>query len=319
MVGGISLAGVLLYVNVIQQTFGINGVTKLFQLKTTEDLRKLCNLVVQSIHYWLNGNVIDEHAMLESVRLLFRAAGSFLVIFMLPIASYWRTIHEAELDNGKVFESRLFIHRVAFISFLEILSIFLFSKAYTGGQQVRYFTNPFFLMACTGVNCIYESIVKGKRIKRNALAILSAITIIVNASSMYMTNAAFQTNYKKISEIGEYLEGNNLTFGYSSFFNAAVNTMVTDDRVRVLNLHLNGRTIEVQGWYTCKRWYEPDYHSGRTFLMLTDTEYQNEYWYSFAMDICGGPVEVLKYGRMNILIYDYNIAEVLPPIQVYTY
>lgn len=319
ILGGVSLAGVMLYINVIQEKFGIIGLTKVFQLKTIEDYRNLDNLLAQSIYYWLWENVIDEHFVVQNVRLFFKVVGSILLILVLPTTSIWRTVCNDKLGNGEIFESRIFVTCIAILSFFEILMIFLFSKTYTAGHHVRYFTNPFFLMGCIGVNYIYERISSGQEIKRNTLAILSAITIIINASGMYMTSDAFRTNYEKLFGIGKFLEENNLTFGYSSYWNAAVNTMITDNRIRVLNLHLNGRTIEVQGLFTCKKWYHSDYYSGKSFLMLTDTEYQNKYWYSFATKVCGEPREVLKHDGMNIFVYNYNIAEVLPPIRSYNY
>ncbi len=309
-----SLAGVVLYSFVIQQKNGINGLSNLLVLKTKEDYRSIGELIRASLYFWIWGNEINSSFMIHYARIVCRIIGSTLLIFIIPFAYYWKNVHYFNEPKRGIIIPQVVYCQMAFISFFEILCIFLFSRAYTSGQQVRYFTNPFFLLACIGVNVIYEKLVNGNKITTITSIIMLALVITVNGSAMYIPYEEFCTEYKKMSDIGEFLENNNLTFGFSSYWNASVNTAITNGNVYIMNLHLNGRNIEVQGQHTLIQWYDPGYHSGKTFLLLTESEYKNEYWNEFAYEVCGAPIDELKHDGMHILVYDYNIVEKIPII-----
>lgn len=82
-----------------------------------------------------------------------------------------------------------------------------------------------------------------------------------------------------------YLEENNLHYGYASFWNAGVNTVLSNGEVEILPLWdyaANGteRTpynpSDYRWWLNNKNWYDPAAHPGKCFVLLKNNQENDE-------------------------------------------
>ena len=95
---------------------------------------------IDSIYYWLYQQEIREVSVgYATVRIIFRAVGTIMLIFVIPLIFYMIIKKKVKKSRDNIVESHLLLCRIVLVSFLEILIIFLFSKKYIAGQQVRYF------------------------------------------------------------------------------------------------------------------------------------------------------------------------------------
>lgn len=70
----------------------------------------------------------------------------------------------------------------------------------------------------------------------------------------------------------EFLEENDYTFGYATFWNASVTEYLTNGEVEVGNLGGENGVSAPYEWLCKKDLYKEGYHSGKTFLLLAKTE-----------------------------------------------
>jgi hypothetical protein len=103
-----------------------------------------------------------------------------------------------------------------------------------------------------------------------------------------------------------------LTFGYATYWNASVVTVLSNADVRVLPVHIiPGTGVIPMRYLGSEWWYRPEAHRGPVFLFIADNEMQaiNR---TFLYDFLGKPEGVIVTGGGSLLIYPDNIAERIP-------
>lgn len=104
--------------------------------------------------------------------------------------------------------------------------------------------------------------------------------------------------------LSEYLQENGLSYGYATFWNAGVITLMSDSNVKVRNVEIEAG-LEKYDYQSDKAWYENQPGQENYFLLLSkreftqlassgDVRFQNYY-------------DSLEYGDYYILIYDHNL------------
>ena len=114
----------------------------------------------------------------------------------------------------------------------------------------------------------------------------------------------------------DYLESKGLTYGYSSFWPSHAHTVISDGRVKIRTIVLDGEKITPYSFQSEPVWYVDNGETDDYFLVLTDGEYSDikhkAYWQELSADI----VETLTYessspihtGTYYILVFDENIV-----------
>lgn len=69
-----------------------------------------------------------------------------------------------------------------------------------------------------------------------------------------------------------FLEENNYTFGYATFWNSSVTEYLSNGTIEVGNLGGEDGVAAPYEWLSKKAYYEQGYHEGKTFLLLARTE-----------------------------------------------
>ncbi len=69
----------------------------------------------------------------------------------------------------------------------------------------------------------------------------------------------------------DYLEKNGYTFGYATYWHAGLLSLLSNGQVEIAHIH--GALFSAPAlWLTPSRYYDRNYHPGRTFLLLTSDE-----------------------------------------------
>lgn len=107
-------------------------------------------------------------------------------------------------------------------------------------------------------------------------------------------------------ELCEFLQNSGLQYGYGTYWNAGLYTVLSDFGVMIYPLE--EENLEPYYWYNVKQLYLPAEEEGQTFLLLERDEYDQ--WVN---TICfqlkySDYTRTLRYGDYIILVYDYNIA-----------
>ena len=72
-------------------------------------------------------------------------------------------------------------------------------------------------------------------------------------------------------KVAAFLQENEYSFGYASYWNANIMTELTDGYVEVANIR-EFEDMSYFYWSSPMKYYEPDYHKGKTFLLMTQEQ-----------------------------------------------
>ena len=129
-----------------------------------------------------------------------------------------------------------------------------------------------------------RELIGGERLeKRVAVAVTALLTVtaILPAHTMLTlpADAGDETEHKILADTLESME---YDYGYATFWNAQVTTLLADDAVRVLPINVNESGVSVYAYQTLDRWF--DSGCDDCFLLLSADEYgtlvNTDYWAS---------------------------------------
>ena len=142
--------------------------------------------------------------------------------------------------------------------------------------------------------CLSASIIKSPPVKR-------------------MKRFSLLINYNINSERKEYinfLDKNDLHFGFATFWNANVTTELSHGKIRIAGLEPSGlepdNRFNIQGWLNPVKYYDPSFHQGESFLLLTRDEWE-------LAKLTGREFSLLKpdYYDSNFIIIRYPSAQII--------
>ena len=112
--------------------------------------------------------------------------------------------------------------------------------------------------------------------------------------------------------IARVLVAKHLQYGYATYWNSAVVTVLSAGRSQVRQVLLtgDGRFLPFR-FHSSNDWYEPDYYNGPTFLMIGDEE-APRVDFSTLSHFCGEPQTRIQGGSFTVLVYPLNIAACVP-------
>ena len=115
----------------------------------------------------------------------------------------------------------------------------------------------------------------------------------------------------KRKNIVDFLISNNLQYGYATFWNAGVSSVLSDEKTLVRQVWIkNGIPIPMQH-LSSNRWYQPKTWHGETFLLLTEAETRLVNWDAFdAHNV--KPDRSYEVAGFMIYVFKDNLANHLP-------
>lgn len=130
----------------------------------------------------------------------------------------------------------------------------------------------------------------------------------------YMDDKAFRRRLPS-DGILKILKDNNLTFGYASYWNAGVLTVLSNEKVIIRAIDFGGGLPMPYRWLSSNYWYQPSTFIGRSFLLLDQSEVSKVDW--FEMNKLGLQVKDIFQYTLNdtkyfIYVFEKNIASAIP-------
>ena len=162
------------------------------------------------------------------------------------------------------FGLRQFVSLFLMVSLVLNVFVFVFT---TSTMVPRYYLTVFVFVL--PLLCFY--------MEQDQLFLDKAVVTLLLAACLLLATGKTVLSYKSVDKnadkrvVAEFLQQNNLSFGYASYWNANIITELTDGRVEVANV-LDPVSLEYFKWSSPMKYYEEGYASGEVFLLLTAEE-----------------------------------------------
>lgn len=111
--------------------------------------------------------------------------------------------------------------------------------------------------------------------------------------------------------LADFLVNNGLRYGYASYWNAGVLSVISDEKVLVRQVVFDNGIPMPMRHLSSNRWYRPSAWQGESFLLIANQEETLINWERLAL-YQGRPVRELTYGNFKIYVFGHNIANNMP-------
>lgn len=130
----------------------------------------------------------------------------------------------------------------------------------------------------------------------------AAICVLYSAVVLTKDSKAYKENdYYKLAQ---FLQKKDCTYGYATFWNAGVITLMSDSSVKVRNIKTD-KGIEIYNYQTDRTWYEDQPGQTEYFLLLTKNEYTK--LANMGDEKLEGYRNYYEFGNYYILVFGENI------------
>lgn len=144
-----------------------------------------------------------------------------------------------------------------------------------------------------------------KEYKRLAVLVLIPLMCMISIVTMDMFTMKKQTQEnEELTKLAQYLQEHDLEYGYATFWQANIITMVSDSEVKVRVIRLEKEGYVKRLYQTNENWYEKADGYDRYFAILTNSEYEEYYFGNGNYEM---PEEILVFGDYRILVYKHNL------------
>ena len=138
----------------------------------------------------------------------------------------------------------------------------------------------------------------------SAIVMLPIICMIVIISRDMITIEKQTEDNEELVMLEKCLERNHLEYGYASFWQANIVTLLSDSKVKSRVINIDEFGFEKRLYQTNRRWYEEVTSYEQYFVVLDEEEYEIFQKYDSNFN---KPVDFIKCGRFKILVYEKNI------------
>lgn len=221
----------------------------------------------------------------------------FSVVFVFPIIA---------IINFKKLDYKMkFLLLFSLINFAEVFFILFFGSAEDWTACARYLHSSIFFLTLFSIVLAFNYCSKNKTMFRIIFfCAIIAFAILTPLQSITKTKG-YKTKLSQMKELTDFLSQNGLTYGYATYWNAYNNTFLSNGKVQINGVFVKKDSISPFLWSSSSDWYKPEYHTGKTFLMLTRNELNTYTENGTIKDerITG----TLSYEEYTILVYEDNI------------
>lgn len=190
---------------------------------------------------------------------------SAIVIAILPIGLLIRYKHIKDRPL-KIF---LWSHLVLTAA---IVFAFIFGLLYTANWRLSPIIASGLLLL---VFTLYYEIRK-RSIAQRLIVLVTvplALTALLN-SAVILGKGFYYNRDKAIYQVADFLEQNDLTYGYASFWNSQLITLYTGEKVKARNVSFNDAGIQHEAYQTDTSWFGPQKGVDRYFVLMSTSEYK---------------------------------------------
>lgn len=261
-----------------------------------------------------NKSLVSVYGFITAYRLVW-----FSLALLLP---FWLLFRYRRISNPH-FQFLLVYYA---FSFLATVYLYVFSSLPENVFTFRYCLTP----------CILGIVLIGYTTKelrlrygtKSACLIVAACLPIYAGSYQQLIAPYFQATVRPMADaksqmglrlavhenprqpITDYLVTQGLRYGYATYWNAGVVTILSDEKTHVSAILLTAPITPFR-WLGPAHAYDANAFHGRTFLLLTDQEYEGLDRSSLNAYL-GPPQAVQSFSGYRIIVYGFNIAAKLP-------
>ena len=222
-----------------------------------------------------------------------KMAGS-LVLFFTPVYAIF--IYKRVVRSERTF-----------IIFHWIMSGFiLYGYVFGNLSSVNWRLSPIICSAIIVNIIVWKYLWSTVNLKRSAVivSLLVVLSGVVTFGQIWAMPADYGRDNDQ-HQVVKYLEENGLNYGYATYWNANILTLISSSKVKVRDINLDNDQ-PVKGWLnTDKAWYDAQPNQDKYFVLLTNSEYDDKV--SKNHSILDNTSETLRYGNWVILVKDNNI------------
>lgn len=172
----------------------------------------------------------------------------------------------------------------------------------------RYELTMIILLNALACDYVYETYLRDERLISWVYGLIACCFLVITVPILHGLST-YPAQMQNMRGLTDYLQENDLNYGYATFWNAGKNTVLSNGDVQINGILLGNGKITPRLWLSSENWYEPDAWQGDTFLLLTEEEWRQLTAGDSANTVYGTPERELQYGGYHILAYDYNVAE----------
>lgn len=247
----------------------------------------------------LLGVDISDNTLLYSREGIFHLLRIFCALLLLIVPVVMALMYRK--FESSAYRLMIFIHH--FMTLLILLG-WVFGKLNSANWRL----SP--VVATSAILCVMfiRWIFQNTGLKRLLLLIAVPIACVwlITVYELLTMEKQTATN-RHLNDLAEYLERNDLEYGYATFWYANIITMMSDSEVKVRCISLGEDGYKKRLYQTNKNWYEDMDGYDKYFVILTDREmkeYYDQPQYNYEK-----AEEIMECGAYNILIYDRNIMK----------
>lgn len=174
----------------------------------------------------------------------------------------------------------LFIHRKDKLNRIQRFLLYYFIMVFFINWYMLIFTDvlmqyrywiPVYIIGVMLVAVFFQVFTPQITWQREVYALFVAVATLSSLYGELWQDAKYNDCEKRYGYM-EFLEENEYTFGYATFWNASVTEYLADGKIEVGNLGGENGVAAPYEWLCKKDLYREGYHTGKTFLLLARTE-----------------------------------------------
>ena len=303
-----TLVGALLHKVTIPNVLMHEGVTQLHWVPLTEVFQKIPK-IFRSLLFILGGephagrSIYTVSAAYDGFRLI--VAVCFIALVPLALVRVFRQHGNTATKFAAVFGCSAF----GIVCFL-----ILTTNIYNGRYLLPAMLVIIFVVLAQDVDFRVTPIFGFFR----ALVIVGFLTnaLVVNTTywATYHASEAHQDDYQtydKPYELAQFLLEQNLKYGYATFWNASVITVLSDHRTVVNQIYIKDGLPYPLKWLSTRRAFYPSNYVGESFLLLHQAQADSINWPYLADKFGLIPSRKLQYKDFMIYVFPENVASKL--------
>lgn len=277
------------------QTYDATNFIKVFQGVLLERIQDTIGNLLMLFGY------IEEKGFLSVRGLISLTAFALLAGIALLSARSAELLKKAQDGEVQALGHKRFIRWFFGITFVLNTFVFLFT---TSTIVSRYYITVFIFVL--PLLCIYFEMEKLPLDKLLVLVFLCGCLGFGTLKCVYsFIDKDKNTEEKKVAA---FLQENEYVFGYASYWNANIMTELTDGKVEIANIQ-DFTDMSYFRWSSPMKYYEKEYHQGKTFLLLTKEQLAA---YAEAEAVLAG---VIIYEDDTYAVLHYDSVQMIPTLE----
>ena len=228
------------------------------------------------------------------------AAGVLVTLVRLAGLAFVGAIWWRAVRSWRRGEQVDLVSKVLVVGMAVDVAAYLFSNQAIDLRTSRYLVPLLVFGAVLAGRCGADWVWPGRmRIQALALALGYAGVLAISLEAPVAVNPE--------AAVGEFLQGHNLTYGVSGYWEASTVTVATNGRVRVRAITLQDNTAYAYRWEAVDAWYDPSVPGNNARFVLRDTSGLQPLDRRSTENTFGAPSREYRVGRYEVLVWDRNL------------